>query len=230
MPQILLEEVSNFAPPMIEKMIKESLNKVNLAKVSSQPQSTYEAAATLTEFELTKILIDKMNKSESFLTAPEHRESEKTRIKMKALLLDDTEGLRRTRQAKTKNVQSEVPEFEVADTNMPQDQGGNLSNDDDEPKKESASKYDWHTFNYAELEYDFEECYKAFLDKLDWDNPDGEDYPFDLTVPLVKVRNRQKAAHYDLPAIEDMVPSIWSPVKVALDIYAKWGIFHWRDQ
>nr|GEU44468.1 putative reverse transcriptase domain-containing protein [Tanacetum cinerariifolium] len=74
LPQILPKEVSKFALPVIKKRIEESLNQVNLAKVSSQPQSTYEAAATLTEFELKKILIDKMNKSESFLTAPEHRE------------------------------------------------------------------------------------------------------------------------------------------------------------
>nr|GEW23209.1 hypothetical protein [Tanacetum cinerariifolium] len=86
-------EVSNFAPPMIEKMIEESLNQVNLAKVSFQPQSTYEAAATLTEFELKKILIDKMNTTD------------KTRIKMKALPLDQTEGLKRERQAKTQKQQ-----------------------------------------------------------------------------------------------------------------------------
>ncbi|GJY67113.1 hypothetical protein Tco_0469351 [Tanacetum coccineum] len=56
------------------KLIKESRNEVTLAKVSSQPQSTYEAASTLTEFELKKILLDKMEKSESYLTAPEHRD------------------------------------------------------------------------------------------------------------------------------------------------------------
>nr|GEV93718.1 retrovirus-related Pol polyprotein from transposon TNT 1-94 [Tanacetum cinerariifolium] len=70
LPQILPEEVSNFAPPAIKKMIEGSLNQVNLAKASSQPQSTYEAAATLTEIELKKILIDKMKTSESYLTAP----------------------------------------------------------------------------------------------------------------------------------------------------------------
>ncbi|GKG43903.1 hypothetical protein Tco_0482996, partial [Tanacetum coccineum] len=31
--------------------------------------------------------------------------------------------------------------------------------------------------NYAKLEYDFEECYKALSEKLDWDNPEGGDYP-----------------------------------------------------
>ncbi|GJZ59308.1 hypothetical protein Tco_0615124 [Tanacetum coccineum] len=38
--------------------------------------------------------------------------------------------------------------------------------------------------NYAELKYDFEECYKALLEKLDWENPKGGDYPFDLSKPL----------------------------------------------
>nr|GFB47578.1 hypothetical protein [Tanacetum cinerariifolium] len=69
---------------------------------------------------------------------------------MKALSMDQTKGLRRERQAKTQNqpqnVQSKVPEFEVADTDMPQDQGENPNNDnDDEPKKESAFKRDWFT-------------------------------------------------------------------------------------
>ncbi|GKC15410.1 hypothetical protein Tco_1012192, partial [Tanacetum coccineum] len=57
-----------------EQLIKESRDKVTLVKVSSQPQSTYEAASTLTEFELKKILLDKMKKSESYLTAPEHQD------------------------------------------------------------------------------------------------------------------------------------------------------------
>ncbi|GJX71724.1 hypothetical protein Tco_0308895 [Tanacetum coccineum] len=46
LPQILPKEVSNFAPPVIQKLIKESCDEVNLVKVSSQPHSTYEAAST----------------------------------------------------------------------------------------------------------------------------------------------------------------------------------------
>ncbi|GJU86916.1 hypothetical protein Tco_1294462 [Tanacetum coccineum] len=117
--------------------------------------------------------------------------------------------------------------------------------------------------NYAELEYDFEECYKALLKKLDWENPEGGDYPFDLSkpLPLITRGKRQrvpfeffinndlkylqggvstmtymmsttnsKAAKYDLPGIKDMVPNIWSLVKVAYDRFALWGILHWRDQ
>nr|GEU63976.1 hypothetical protein [Tanacetum cinerariifolium] len=43
--------------------------------------------------------------------------------------------------------------------------------------------------NFAELEYDFEVCYKALSEKLDWDNPEGGNYPFDLTKPLPLVTN-----------------------------------------
>ncbi|GKB55354.1 hypothetical protein Tco_0906107 [Tanacetum coccineum] len=48
--------------------------------------------------------------------------------------------------------------------------------------------------NYAELEYDFEECYKDLSEKLDWENPEGGDYPFALTkpLPLVMSGNHQK--------------------------------------
>ncbi|GJT57142.1 hypothetical protein Tco_0992196 [Tanacetum coccineum] len=116
--------------------------------------------------------------------------------------------------------------------------------------------------NYDELEYDFEECYKALSEKLDWENPEGGDYLFDLSkpLPLIKRRKRQrvpveyfinndlkylkggvstmtyttsttktKAAQYDLPGIQDMVPNIWSPVKVAYDKYVLWGISHRRE-
>nr|GEX55816.1 hypothetical protein [Tanacetum cinerariifolium] len=52
--------------------------------------------------------------------------------------------------------------------------------------------------NYVELEYDFEECYKDLSEKLDWENPKGGDYLFDLTktIPLVMSGNRQKV-HID---------------------------------
>ncbi|GJV38873.1 hypothetical protein Tco_1417313 [Tanacetum coccineum] len=76
--------------------------------------------------------------------------------------------------------------------------------------------------NYAELEYYFEECYKALSEKLDWENPEGGDYPFDLSKPLSLITCGN--------CIEDMVPNIWSPVKVAYDRYALWGISHWREQ
>nr|GEU90577.1 copia-type Pol polyprotein [Tanacetum cinerariifolium] len=172
LPQILPEEVSNFA----------SL-----------------AVATLTEFELKRILIDKMNKSESYLAAPEHQECYDGLIKSYNLDKDffssyDVYSLKRSQKDKDKDegpsagsdwgfkkrktskdveptigpkikdstfgsskctksqpkssgktVQLEEPKFKVGDTDMPQDQEGNLDNDDDEPKKETISRRDWFT-------------------------------------------------------------------------------------
>ncbi|GJY91543.1 hypothetical protein Tco_0506739 [Tanacetum coccineum] len=230
---------------------------------------------------------------------------------MKTLPLDQNEGTKSQPKSSGKSVQSEEPVFEVADSNMPQDQEGNMGNNENEPRNKTASRIaststdkslkdfdelmstpiDFSGYilnglkiknltqeillgpafrllkgtrsNYAELEYDFEECYKALSKKLVWENPEGGDYPFDLSkpLPLITRGNRQrvpfkffinndlkylqggvltmtyttsttksKAAKYDLPGIEDMVPNIWSLVKVAYDRYALWGISHWRQQ
>ncbi|GJS40770.1 hypothetical protein Tco_0565813 [Tanacetum coccineum] len=61
----------------------------------------------------------------------------------------------------------------------------------------------------------------------------GREYPFDLSkpLPLIKDRGRQLVPadyfiNHDLEylkGIEDMVPTLWSPVKVAYDKHAVWG-------
>ncbi|GKE07014.1 hypothetical protein Tco_1399032, partial [Tanacetum coccineum] len=221
LPQILPKEVSNFALSVIEKLIKESRDEVTLEKVSSQPQSTYEAASTLTEFELKKILLDKMEKNFFFSY--------------------DVYSLKRSRKDKDKDedpfarsdrrkfVQSEEPVFEVVDSDMPQDQEGNMGVNEDETRNETASRRPVFRLlkgtrsNYAELENDFEECYKALSEKLDWENPEGGGI---LTMAYTTSTTKTKAAKYDLPGIEDMVPNIWSPIKAAYDRYALWAVTH----
>ncbi|GJU52341.1 hypothetical protein Tco_1226055 [Tanacetum coccineum] len=42
----------------------------------------------------------------------------------------------------------------------------------------------------VELEYHFKECYKAVTDRLDWTNPKGHEYPFDLSKPLPLINNQ----------------------------------------
>ncbi|GJU05871.1 hypothetical protein Tco_1122301 [Tanacetum coccineum] len=41
----------------------------------------------------------------------------------------------------------------------------------------------------VELEYFFEEVYKASTNQLDWNNPDGQQYPHDLRKPLLLIPN-----------------------------------------
>ncbi|GKA73538.1 hypothetical protein Tco_0779840 [Tanacetum coccineum] len=77
-------------------------------EASSQLQSTYEAASTLTEFELKKILLDKIEKSVSYLTAPEHQDCYDGLKKSYALDKDffysyDEYSLKRSRKDKDKD-------------------------------------------------------------------------------------------------------------------------------
>nr|GEY00291.1 hypothetical protein [Tanacetum cinerariifolium] len=43
----------------------------------------------------------------------------------------------------------------------------------------------------TELEYHLEECSKATTKRLDWHNPEGKPYPFDLSKPLMYIRYHQ---------------------------------------
>ncbi|GKA55984.1 hypothetical protein Tco_0755056 [Tanacetum coccineum] len=66
-----------------------------------------------------------------------------------------------------------------------------------------ANKFDfqssstWTCKSRAELEFHFEECYKAVTDKLDWTNPEGHEYPFDLSKPLPLIKDQ---GHQVVPA------------------------------
>ncbi|GJV31341.1 hypothetical protein Tco_1391741 [Tanacetum coccineum] len=172
------DEFMNFlSASLTARVTKQSLEDAVLAKESSQPQSSYEAAATLTEFELKKILIDKLDKSESYLAAPEHSECYEGLIKSydldKTIFSTYDRGLKKRKTSKDteptkgskakesqsgsskgtksqpksygKSVQSEELEFEVAYSDMPQDQEENPGNYDKEPKEKVASKCDWFT-------------------------------------------------------------------------------------
>ncbi|GJY66300.1 hypothetical protein Tco_0468538 [Tanacetum coccineum] len=275
LPQILPKEVLDFATLVIQSAINESLENIILAKSSSQPKLTYEAATSLTEFELKKILLDKIHKSKSYQAAREHKELYNALVKSYKLDKDlfesygNTYSIKRARDDKDKDadpsarsdrglkkrktskdakstigpktkesksssskgtksqskssrksVQAEEPEFKVADSDMPQNQEGNLATAD-KPSKTfdelmstniNFSAYIMNglnitnltqetllgpTFkllkgtrkNFVELEYEFGECCKALSEKLDWDNPESGDYPFDLSKPLPLVMN-----------------------------------------
>ncbi|GKG11568.1 hypothetical protein Tco_0342968 [Tanacetum coccineum] len=54
-----------------------------------------------------------------------------------------TKGTKSQPKSTGKSVQSEEPVFEVADSDMPQDQAGNLGDNKYEPRDETASRRDW---------------------------------------------------------------------------------------
>nr|GEV35758.1 hypothetical protein [Tanacetum cinerariifolium] len=155
---------------------------------STQPQSSYEAAVTLIEFELNKIFIDKMDKNKDKYEDPSAGsdrglKKRKTRKdskppkgpKAKESQSSSSKGDKSKSKSSSKSVHSEEPEFEVTYSDMPHDQEENSCNDNEEPKENVASKQ-----------------------KLDWENPKDGDSSFDLTkpLPLVKIGNRQKKHGY----------------------------------
>nr|GEV14471.1 Gag-Pol polyprotein [Tanacetum cinerariifolium] len=245
-------------------------------EVLSQQTPTILTVPVSVIFDSSPILIDKMDKSESYLAAPEHRECYEGLIKSYELdktifsNYDKVYSLKKSqkdkdedpfarsdrglKKRKTSKDAEPIKGLKAKESQSGSSKGdksrGDPSNNDEKPKEKIASKCDWFTkptqpqkptdpdwntfdelmstpidffayimnglkinnltqetllgpafrllkgtrSNYAELEYDFEECYKAFLEKLDWENPEGGEYPFDLTkpLPLVMSRNRQK--------------------------------------
>ncbi|GJZ54854.1 hypothetical protein Tco_0610047, partial [Tanacetum coccineum] len=111
LPRILPKAVSDFVTPMIERNIIESLEAAILAKSSSQPKSTYKAVATLSEFELTKILMDKMEENKSYLRANYKRELYDALVKLYNTDKDlfDTYGEAFTRKSSKEAVSSKDP-------------------------------------------------------------------------------------------------------------------------
>ncbi|GJV02940.1 hypothetical protein Tco_1336509 [Tanacetum coccineum] len=356
--------------PQIEKYVTESLGAEVLVRSTNQPQTSYVVATSLSEFELKKILIDKMDTNKSInrsdiqknlynaLVEDEDPFARSDRGTKRKKSSKDAETLKgsKSKESKSfssskgtqsqpkslgKSTQAEEPEFEATNTEMQHDQGNESGHIEDQPDNEVAPKHDWfqkpdkpptpnrawnklksvdfrppqkwistidkarkptrtfeelmgtpidfssyvmnhlkidnltqeilvgHAFNllkgscksFVELEYHFEECYKAVNDRLDWHNLKGREYPFNLSkpLPLIKDQGRQvvpddyfinndleylkgrslsskyatstirtKAAKYDnIKGIEDMVPTLWSLVKVAYNKHAVWGTYHW---
>ncbi|GJW03902.1 hypothetical protein Tco_1562758 [Tanacetum coccineum] len=181
------------------------------------------------------------------------------KMPLKDLTSGSSKGTKSQPKSSRKSIQSEELVFEVADSDMPQDQEGNMGDNEDEPRKKTASRRDWFKkptppqeptdpdWNIGKTTqegptqnlFDDSSSYHYSTDKLK-----RQRVPFkffinnDLkylqggisTMTYTTSTTKTKAAKYDLPGIEDMVPNIWSHVKVAYDKYALWGISHWREQ
>nr|GFB13486.1 hypothetical protein [Tanacetum cinerariifolium] len=76
----------------------------------------------------------------------------------------------------------------------------------------------------TELEYHLEEVYKAMTDQLDWINPEGA-YSRKYTTFVTKT----KAAYYGhIKWIEDLVlRTMWIQEPINYDKHALWGVSHW---
>ncbi|GJZ72133.1 putative ribonuclease H-like domain-containing protein [Tanacetum coccineum] len=143
--------------------------------LKGQPKlGLYKQDLTLTEFELKKILLDKMQKSKSYRGAQEHKELYDGQVKSYKLDKDlfesygkaysikrdcedkdkdkdppagsdqgSSKGTKSQPKSSSKSAQAEESVFEVADTEVPQNQGSDLGHTNDQPNVEAALKHDW---------------------------------------------------------------------------------------
>ncbi|GJW82528.1 hypothetical protein Tco_0146503 [Tanacetum coccineum] len=251
LPQILPKEVSNFATPMIQSTVTESLENVVLSKSSSQPSREdkdkdedppagpdqwLKKKKKSKDVEPSRGSKSKESKSSSF-------KGSKSQPKSSGKSTQEEDQCLRLQTLKCHKIK------EMTWAKKPP-----LTFDELLSTPIEFSAYVMHNlkidnltqeiligpaFNllkgtcksFVELEYHFEECYKAVTDQLDWNNPEGHEYPFDLSKPLPLIEaqwassgsssrkyttytTKTKADRYDnIEGIKDMVPELWSPVK-----------------
>ncbi|GJX05463.1 hypothetical protein Tco_0191379 [Tanacetum coccineum] len=287
--------------PRIEKSVNEQLEAEVLIRSSNEAKTSYAVAANLSELDLKKILIDKiennksmtdqfhrriftkhwltlMNLTKTFLHHMEIlsrlKDVEMMRMKTKNPLLDQTGGPRDeelernlTEEPIHADEDLEEPTHQEFDTGFTVDQPVDETTQhphctlawNEDPRKSFNELIDTHldfsafvlnrlkvdtltpellagpTFelikgsckSLVELEYYLEEVCKATTDQLDWNNPEGQQYPHDLRNPLPLIPNsrvtKTKAADYEhIKWIEDLVPNtMWINRESARDVYSR---------
>ncbi|GKD79613.1 hypothetical protein Tco_1342234 [Tanacetum coccineum] len=180
--------------PKIEKTVNEQLEVEVLTHSSNESKISHAVATNLSELELKKILIDKMESNNT----PKEKTSKTTG--------KSTEGSK----SHHKSAQAEEPMHTVKDLEEPVHQEFVTGDTEDKSDDETSQHPDWLkvdtmtpellvdlTFklmkgsckSLVELEYFFKEVYKATTDQLDWNNPKGQQYPHDLRKPLPLIPN-----------------------------------------
>ncbi|GKE75897.1 hypothetical protein Tco_1537938, partial [Tanacetum coccineum] len=153
-PQILPKEVSNFAPPVIEALIKESRDEVT----QQRPSRACGSNDTINKksYDLDKDFFfsyDVYSLKRSCKDKDEDPSAGSERGLKKRKLGKDAEpttepknkdstsrsskGTNSQPKSSSKFVQSEEPVFEVVDSDLPQDHEGNLGDNEDEPMNET---------------------------------------------------------------------------------------------
>ncbi|GJQ93053.1 hypothetical protein Tco_0004192 [Tanacetum coccineum] len=173
LPQILPKAVSEFTTPMIKSTITESLED--------------------------KIPIDKMEKSQSNLTADEQKEL------YKALDKDEDPPARSVQWMKRQKTSKDTESTKGSKSKESKSTSSSKGTTRSQPKSsgKSAQVEELNhlvrlVFNLlkgtcrirVELGYNIEEFYKAVTDGLDWNNLEGKKYLFDLSKPLLLIMDR----------------------------------------
>nr|GEZ17482.1 hypothetical protein [Tanacetum cinerariifolium]GEZ18277.1 hypothetical protein [Tanacetum cinerariifolium] len=208
LPQILPKAVSDFATPVIEQNVTESLEDVVLAKSSSQPKSTYELYDALVKsYNTDKDLFDTYGEVFTLKRGRDDKDRDQ----------DPSVGSDRRTKRRKSSKEAE-------------------SSKDPRLKETTTERLDYH--NPEGKPYSFD-LHKPLLLIPDHRGRQviPQDYFINNDLEYLKGGSlsrqystfvtKTKAATYEIKWIEDMVPNLWSPVKVVYDKHAYWGTSHW---
>ncbi|GKD56387.1 hypothetical protein Tco_1289774 [Tanacetum coccineum] len=257
--------------PKIEKTVNEQLEAEVLTRSSNESKTSHIVATNLSELELKKILIDKMESNKSIHRSNEQKNLYKALVdtyESDKLILDtygDTVSFKRRQDDEDKDEEPSAGSNrgskrrragkEPESTNQPDEETPHIPDWFQRPAKPPTPNRDWNktlpdahgpvqpwlssldhmqdpreSFNelmdtpldfsafmmnrvkvdtltlklfsgpafelmkgscksLVEIEYFFEEVYKATTNQLDWNNPKGQQYPHDLRKPLPLIPN-----------------------------------------
>ncbi|GJS81362.1 hypothetical protein Tco_0747903 [Tanacetum coccineum] len=223
---ILPQAVLDFATPVIEKNVTESLEATVLAKSSSQPKSTYESAESLSEelynalvksYEIDKDLFDTYGEVFTLKRSGDDKDKDQDPSS------GSDRGMKRRKSSKDAEFKKPVrpptldPDWnkrqhvvfqppqtwisQVSHTKEPTTSFDELMNTPIDFSAFVLNRLNIKDLTQAilvgpafdllkgtnksliELEYHLKECSKAIIERLDWHNPEGKPYPFDLSKP-----------------------------------------------
>ncbi|GJU14436.1 hypothetical protein Tco_1142402 [Tanacetum coccineum] len=202
----------------VKKYVTESLGAEVLIRSTNQPQTSYGIASSLSELELKRILMDKIEENKSI------DRSDTTHLEF--ITGDDDVIPAREVHAERQwhpptfttpdRTQSSFDEFMATPIDFSAFMKNRLKIDHLTQELLTGPTYDLikgTCKSVAELEYHLEEVFKATNEQLDWNNPEGTPYPHNLS---------------HVKWIEDRIPrTTWSVVPIDYDKHAYWGTYHW---
>ncbi|GKA03558.1 hypothetical protein Tco_0676339 [Tanacetum coccineum] len=160
-------------------LIDEGMKKVTRNK-SREAKTSHAVAANLSELELKKILIDKMEANKSINRSDVQRQLYKALVDANLARRQDP----RESFDELTDTTFDFSAFVMNRLNVTTLTPELLAGPTFELMKGTCK-------SLTELEYFCEEVYKATTEKLDWINPEGRQYPHDLRKPLPLVPNSQ---------------------------------------
>nr|GEW40141.1 hypothetical protein [Tanacetum cinerariifolium] len=237
--------------PQIKDYVTESLRAKVLVRSTNQPQTSYAIESSLSKFELKKInrsdvqrnlynaLVESYNTDKDILSTYDRgtkrkktskdAETSKGSKSNESKLSSSSKGTQSQHKSFGKSTQAEEPKFEAVDTKMQQDQENKSGHIDDQSDNEAAPKHDWACFQPAQSKpLPLIEDQGSQVVPADYFKNNDLKYQKggSSSIKYVTFTTRTKTAKYEnIEGVEDMVPTLWIPVKVAYNKHVVWGTY-----